>query len=227
MNRTVALVSAIVILLVCSYLTRVSDEILKVIVVEKMEQALIEDPVVNELLLVDLAIPSIRTILEDNVKVRDIFFYKLIDTNGIITGKYVSVFGRIFNYDKTEMNINLFSLWYQNNTGNNPERSKSEALYQIPELYTTAPFGRESYKVVQVEMAILYTDGSFEEKLKNREEEVVKYLKEYFSTQSVESITIKDGEERVKEEILAHLVKMFETDESNFTRILFTEFSVK
>ena len=63
MNKTIALVIVILVLLACSFLTRVSDEILESIVIEEMQEELMNDSVINELLLVDLAMPAVKEIL--------------------------------------------------------------------------------------------------------------------------------------------------------------------
>lgn len=227
MNKTVALGLAIVVILVSGYLTRVSNEILEDIVVLKMEETIISDPFVNDVLLVDLMMPSIKEILDENVRVRDIFFYKVIDVNGIITGKYVSVFGRLFEYSDTEMDISLFSIWYENNTGNNPKKLTDESYYSFGEFFTSVPVSDGSNEIVSLEIGLVYTDDNFADIITSKSEEIDSYVKSYFANETFESLIDKDSLTRMSEEILADLIDIYDTDQINFTRVIISNFDIK
>ncbi len=109
------------------------------------------------------------------------------------------------------------------------EPPKEEILFQFEELYTNIPVGgeEEGYKILKLQMTLVYTDETFGEILTKRTPEVIDFLNGYFRDITTETVNRKNGKERVKEQIVERLVEMFETDSDNFKSVLFTQFIIQ
>ncbi len=113
--------------------------------------------------------------------------------------------------------------------GEKEPKPLDELFYVVPEQYTNIPVGDEagSYKILKVQMTIVYTDPEFTELLPKKEDEIKDFINGYFRDKTLDTINRKNGKERIKEEIAEQLQEMFETDADNITRVLMPQFIIQ
>jgi flagellar basal body-associated protein FliL len=104
-----------------------------------------------------------------------------------------------------------------------------ELKFELEEMYTNIPVGDEegNYKILKLQMTIVYTNEDFTEMFPKRADEIIDFLNGYFRDITLETVNRKNGKERIKEEIAEELVEMFETDAENIKRVLLTQFIIQ
>lgn len=123
----------------------------------------------------------------------------------------------------------FFFVLPKDDEGEKKEKPAEELFFQFEELYTNIPLDDESgeYKILKLQMTLVYTNPDTEDALIVRQAEVVDYLNGYFRDITVETVNRRNGKERVKEEILERLIEIFETDSDDFTKVLLTQFIIQ
>lgn len=113
--------------------------------------------------------------------------------------------------------------------GESKEKPKEELKYQLAEMYTNIPVGDDegSYKILKLQMTIVYTDEDFTEKMPLKEDDIVDFLNGYFRDKTLDTVNRTNGKERIKEEILEQLIELLETDNENILRVLLTQFIIQ
>ncbi len=143
--------------------------------------------------------------------------------------KKIMIFGGIGLVVVIAVVLVLVLVVFKPDDGEKVEPPKEEILMQFDELYTNIPVGGEDtgYKILKLQMTLVYTDDTFGELLTKRTPEVVDFLNGFFRDVTTESVNRKNGKERVKEQIIERLREMFETDSDNFKSVLFTQFIIQ
>jgi flagellar basal body-associated protein FliL len=113
--------------------------------------------------------------------------------------------------------------------GDKEPKPKEELKYQLEEMYTNIPVGDEegNYKILKLQMTIVYTDEDYTESLPTRADEIIDFLNGYFRDTTLETVNRKNGKERIKEEIAEELIELLETDAENIKRVLLTQFIIQ
>lgn len=116
-----------------------------------------------------------------------------------------------------------------NGNGDDKLAELEEIKYQLPEMYTNIPVGDEdgTYKILKLQMTIVYTSEDYTELLPKREDDIVDFLNGYFRDKTLDTVNRKNGKERIKEEILEQLLELLETDTDNLKRVLLTQFIIQ
>lgn len=99
-------------------------------------------------------------------------------------------------------------------------------FFKCEEQYTNIPLEDGSYKVLKVEMTIIYTNPDFEEILIEKKLEIKDFINGYFRETTMEAVNRPNGKDRIKEDILEEMIEMFETDSDNFIKILLPQFII-
>lgn len=109
------------------------------------------------------------------------------------------------------------------------DKEKEELKFPLEEMYTNIPIGgdEDGYKILKVQMTIVYTDPDFLEVLNKNTDVIMDFVNGYFRDVSLETVNRRNGKERVKEEITERLIELFETDSDNIRGVLLPQFIIQ
>jgi flagellar basal body-associated protein FliL len=101
--------------------------------------------------------------------------------------------------------------------------------FALEEMYTNIPVGDDagSYKILKLQMTIVYKDEDFTETLTKRSDEITDFVNGYFRDVTLETVNRKNGKDRVKEEITEELIQLLETDAENIQTVIFPQFIIQ
>lgn len=109
------------------------------------------------------------------------------------------------------------------------DKPKPEIKFALEEMYTNVPVGDEegSYKILKLQMTVIYTDEAYTEILTKRSDEIIDFINGYFRDKTLETINRKNGKERIKEEVTEELIDLLETDSDNIKSVIFPQFIIQ
>lgn len=109
------------------------------------------------------------------------------------------------------------------------DKELPDLKFPLEEMYTNIPVGDDagSYKILKLQMTIVYKDDKFTETLTKKSDEIIDYLNGYFRDITLETVNRKNGKDRVKEEITEELIQLLETDADNIQTVIFPQFIIQ
>jgi len=224
-KKIIAILTALILLFVVGALiTRVSDNILKSVVAEEIEDAVLSEYNLDEIASLSLVSPYIEEILETQIVITDNIFFKRIEMNNVIDAEYVSIMGRLISITDPTFNLEVFEAIF---TNENIAEPLIEYKFQFDEVYTNIPIdiNRSDYKILKLQMTVVYTDKQLESKLEDDQDMIIDYVNGYFRDITVEMVKEENGKTKIKNELLQGLSEIMNTD--SISNVLLTQFVIQ
>lgn len=221
---TTILILLILVLVVGAFITRVSDNILKSVVADEIEDAVLSEYNLNEIALLSLVSPYVEEILENEIVIKDNILFKKIEMHNLIDAEYVSIMGRLIIITEPTFNLKVLEDIF---TSENVEEPMIEHKYQFDEMYTNIliDINSSDYKILKFQMTIIYTDRQLESKLEDDQDMIIDYVSGYFRDVTVEMVNEENGKTKIKNELLEGISGIVDTDSIN--NILLTQFVIQ
>jgi len=224
-KKIIAILTALILLFVVGALiTRVSDNILKSVVAEEIEDAVLSEYNLDEIASLSLVSPYIEEILETQIVITDNIFFKRIEMNNVIDAEYVSIMGRLISITDPTFNLEVFEAIF---TTEDIAEPLIEYKFQFDEVYTNIPIdiNRSDYKILKLQMTVVYTDKQLESKLEDDQDMIIDYVNGYFRDITVEMVKEENGKTKIKNELLQGLSEIMNTD--SISNVLLTQFVIQ